>query len=51
MLRVDATQKKVTSFDFKFKKISIKQANFFGDNFPSCVKSSKHKKIHLKKPP
>ena len=32
-------------FDFKFKKISIKQATFIGDIFPSRVKASKQKKL------
>ena len=45
MLRLDATQKKVwLGFDFKLKKISVKQAIFIKEIFPSQVKGYKQKK-------
>ena len=46
MLSLDATpQKRWLGFDFKFKKISIKQAIVITDIFPSRVKAAKQKKI------
>ena len=46
MLRLDTTpQKRCLGFDFKIKKISIIQAIFITDIFPSHVKVSKQKKI------
>ena len=46
MLGLDATPKKRwMGFDFKFKKISIKQAFFINEIFSSRVKAPKQKKF------